>query len=240
MEKVMKEKLSINGYGSSSGGAFRKVTLNGNGKIQGDLECIDFQCNGNGKVHGDIQTEKLKVSGNAKINGHLTCTEEAIVDGRAVLQKDVITKQMTVSGSTNIGGKLKSERLTINGKISIDGNCDVEAFKVDGAFVIGGLLNADEVRIRLFGESRAKEIGGHSIKVEQKTHGFMKLLKSFFPISLKADLIEGDTIELEATEAKVVRGKDVVIGKDCHVDLVEYSGTFKKDSNASVKVNKKI
>ena len=36
--------------------------------------------------------------------------------------------------------------------------------------------------------------------------------------------IEGDQVELEYTQAKVVRGKYVRIGAGCEIDRVEYSG----------------
>lgn len=43
------EKLVINGSGSSKGGTFQSVEINGSGTVAGDVECDTFSFNGNGK-----------------------------------------------------------------------------------------------------------------------------------------------------------------------------------------------
>ncbi|WP_216828547.1 hypothetical protein [Alkalihalobacterium elongatum] len=71
--------------------------------------------------------------------------------------------------------------------------------------------------------SRINEFGGETIKVGSKSINVYK-----GPHRLEANIIEGDNIFLEHTTAKVVRGKNVVIGAHCQIDLVEYSTSFKK------------
>ena len=43
---------------------------------------------------------------------------------------------------------------------------------------------------------------------------------------LTAEVIEGDKVEIEYTQADVVRGNHIKIGPGCKVDLVEYKGEF--------------
>jgi len=57
---------------------------------------------------------------------------------------------------------------------------------------------------------------------------------------LSAGIIEGDDIFLEATQAKIVRGRHVVIGEGCSIELVEYKDSFRQQNNGSVKENRKI
>jgi hypothetical protein len=60
------------------------------------------------------------------------------------------------------------------------------------------------------------------------------------PEYLTADLIEGDNVTLDVTKAKVVRGKKVIIGKDCEIDLVEYRDEIKISEGAKIKEQRKI
>ena len=57
---------------------------------------------------------------------------------------------------------------------------------------------------------------------------------------LTADIIEGDLIYLENTNAKIVRGNNVTIGTGCKIELVEYKESFKKDEKSIVDKNNKI
>ena len=44
----------------------------------------------------------------------------------------------------------------------------------------------------------------------------------------------GDNIEVENTRAKVVRGKNIIVGKNCTIERIEYSGEFKVDEKSLV------
>jgi hypothetical protein len=57
---------------------------------------------------------------------------------------------------------------------------------------------------------------------------------------LEADLIEGNNISIEYTEVKTVRGNNILIGDNCRVDLVEYSGELGISPNAIVKNRVKV
>lgn len=60
------ENLIINGYGSSNGGEFHKVQLNGKGTVNGNVECDEFQCNGYGAVTGDLNSSNARISDQVK------------------------------------------------------------------------------------------------------------------------------------------------------------------------------
>ncbi|WP_258535545.1 polymer-forming cytoskeletal protein [Bacillus sp. 03113] len=228
------KNLMINGFGSSNGGEFYQVTINGKGTINGDLKCHDFGCNGTGLVNGDIKADKAKISGNVKVTGNVHHSE-LIVEGRASVTGDANTTNLRISGKASFGGSVMGEEVRVQGKVVTGGNLEAENFYVEGQFTVGGLLNADQIEIDLYGESKAKEIGGQTIKVKQKGNGFFDLFKSVFQARLESELIEGDYIEIVNTKAKIVRGNHVVIGKNCEIELVEYKEIFKQDKNSSVK-----
>ncbi|MBG9447756.1 polymer-forming cytoskeletal protein [Cytobacillus firmus] len=209
--------LIINGVGSVNGGTFNKVEINGKGTVNSDIECERFNCNGTGTIHGAVKAESLNINGSASIS------------------EAVHSQKLEVAGNSSIGGSVKSDEMVVNGKAKIAGDCEAEVFRAEGAFKIDGLLNAEKIDIKLFGESKAKEIGGRKIKVAQHRESLFKLIKSLYPLKLEAELIEGDDIELEGTSALVVRGKNVKIGKNCEIGLVEYSGEYECSPESVVK-----
>jgi len=57
---------------------------------------------------------------------------------------------------------------------------------------------------------------------------------------LIAGTIEGDSVRVEQTQAKTVRGTDVSIGEGCEIMLVEYKNSFKAAPGARIKESRKI
>lgn len=240
MSIVSNEDLSINGTGAYAGGKFRKVIINGSGKVNGDVECQTFECSGKGTLNGNLHTETIKISGHGKLNGSVQSTKSIQIDGSGSIEKGATINTMTINGFTKIGGPVKGNAITINGKCTIDGDCEVDRFKSEGNFTIKGLINADHIDIRAFGNCKAQEIGGQSIKIKFRHRGILKFLKKFMAFYVETNLIEGNSIEIEGTHAKVVRGENIVIGPDCEIDLVEYTGTLKNDKGSVVKEIKKL
>jgi cytoskeletal protein CcmA (bactofilin family) len=216
--------LKINGSGSSAGGNYNSVIINGNGKIEGDLECIYLKINGQGNVNGNVKADSVKVNGNNSIEGNLRA------------------EKVKINGTADINGNLSTEKAETYGSIRVDGDCNAEFFKIDGTFEIEGLLNAGELELSLYGPSKAHEIGGEKITVKRKGKydflGLRYLIGS--NKELTAESIEGDEIYLENTQAKVVRGNNVELGPNCNIELVEYKNSFKQDESAEVATQRKI
>nr|WP_304217920.1 polymer-forming cytoskeletal protein [Fredinandcohnia onubensis] len=235
-----KGNLVINGMGSSGGGSFNKVLINGKGNVQGDVDCNDFSINGTGSVTGNIKGEHGKINGSGVIEGSIEF-DRFTIDGTGSIRGNVKVNKMTISGKGKIGGSLRGEEIKIRGNATIEEDCEAEEFKGEGGFAIGGLLNADIIDISIAGECRAKEIGGQTIKVKKGIFRFLNnLFKSVYPVSLKTEIIEADEIEIEYTTAKMVRGKNINIGPNCEIDVVEYTGTFSQDPSAKVKEARKM
>ncbi|MEH7235721.1 polymer-forming cytoskeletal protein [Bacillus sp. JJ1562] len=232
--------LIINGMGSSGGGSFNKVLINGKGNVHGDVECNDFTINGTGTVTGNIKGNEGKISGSGSIEGSIEFDRFSI-EGTGGIRDDAKVNKMKISGKGKIGGSLKGEEIRIRGKATIEQDCEAEEFKGEGGFAIGGLLNSDVIDISIAGECRAKEIGGRTIKVKKGIFSFLNnLFKSVYPVSLTTEIIEADEIEIEYTNAKMVRGNNVIIGPNCEIEVVEYKGTFSQDPSAKVREAIKI
>ncbi|MEH7480077.1 cytoplasmic protein [Neobacillus drentensis] len=239
MDTKSRGDLVINGFGASNGGQFRVVTLNGRGTVNNDLECVELDCNGSGIVNGNVISEKTKVNGHARFRGNIE-SQIISIDGSARIDKNLSAEKLKVSGKATVGGRVKCEEIKIQGAFTVSEDCEAEIFKAESQFTIGGLLNADQVDIKMFGECKAKEIGGQTITVKAKGSLVGNLLKTFFKPQLETELIEGDKIELENTIAKVVRGNQVWIGPNCQIGLVEYTEEFSMDKKAIVTDNRKV
>ena len=225
MEKQAKNDLRINGVGSSAGGRFDSVQINGKGEINGDVECNDLQINGLSTIDGNITAETFKVSGKSEIKG------------------DVKSETVTIDGKIDIAGGVRATRVENRGMLAVDKEVSAETFDSHGGFKIGGLLNADKIQIFIYAPCSASEIGGEKIDIRTGgTSGLREFLGSFFsgwPLKtvLSTETIEGDDIYLENTTAKVVRGSNIRIGPGCQIDVVEYKNTFEKENDSGIRVD---
>ncbi|KHD86799.1 hypothetical protein NG54_01725 [Heyndrickxia ginsengihumi] len=238
MERVKKGHLVINGIGSSNGGSFEDVLVNGVGTINGNIECEHMESSGKGHFKGNIVSESIKVNGTASFGGAIS-GEKIDIEGSVKIKKNVQVHLLKVSGNSTFGESVRGESINIEGRISITENCDAEQFHARGPIKIGGELNGESILIEPYGNCSIGEIGGQSISVKQSAR-LSHWLKPFFTNTLSVNSIEGDEIELESTIAKMVRGKNIKIGKKCEIDLVEYSDTFEVDNDADVKEYRKV
>lgn len=217
--------LRINGLGSSSGGKFNFVQINGKGDINGDLECRELQVNGLAHIDGNIKADTIRVSGKSDFHG------------------DVSGMHMIIDGMTDIGGAVKVETVENRGVLKVAKDCGSEVFSSQGGFTVGGLLNAGKIDISVYAQCKAREIGGEDIEVRiGGGPSIRKFIGSLFPglplnPVLTTDTIEGDNLYLENTTAKIVRGQNVKIGTGCQIDIVEYKGSYYRDPVASIRVN---
>ncbi|MCA1066236.1 polymer-forming cytoskeletal protein [Rossellomorea sp. AcN35-11] len=258
VEKKELHDLKISGSGTSAGGQFDSVKISGSGKITGNLDCHELKISGSGTILGDVNAGLIKTSGSSTIEGDTKAetittsgsskyegsvmTAEMNISGSSKVAGDLICKAFKVSGSCKVGGKIQGGSLKASGSLRADMDCEVETFSSSGSVHIEGLLNSDHIKIEINHESSIKEIGGESITVRhQGSTGIIKQVVNFFLQKedyLFSDLIEGDEVYLENTKAKLVRGKHVVIGDNCHINTVEYSGTM--DVKADSRIGESI
>lgn len=225
--------LTINGFGSSNGGIFSNVYINGKGTLNGDIQCQYFECNGAGTVNGNIMSRSLEVKGTGKVMGDVESINLKI-EGNGSISGNALSENMVVSGLLSVGGNVKGDEIKLQGKLSVGGDCECESFHADGKFSIGGLLSAEHINIYTFGDCKVKEMGGREINVKQQKSMVMSLLKKVKSFKFEAVVIEGDEIRLENTKAHIVRGNNVTIGENCEIDLVEYKGNFEIEKNGYV------
>jgi cytoskeletal protein CcmA (bactofilin family) len=219
--------LKIYGQGSSAGGKYNKVSIMGEGKIAGDVDCLNIKIYGEGEILGN-----LKVNDGIDVKGH------------ANIKGDLEGEKLKIQGDVQVYGA-SVEKAEIMGNITTKNDFNAEKFKLEGGFNIGSLLNADEIEISLYWPCKAREIGGSKIKVKKDSKlSFLGLKNMIKPNEcskeLIADIIEGDNLYLEYTKARVVRGNNIELGPGCEIELVEYKNDFKQDEKTKVTTYKEI
>jgi cytoskeletal protein CcmA (bactofilin family) len=223
-----------------SGRLYDKVSVNGDLSVRGDLDCNRLVVNGSFSDEGTLKTKTGSINGDAVIKGGLEATQMSI-NGQLDIDGDANIREVKIRGTLRSDGSMISDKIDLLGNINVRHDCNSETFTSKGVFVIGGLLNASNIDINLFGKCQVKEIGGETIKIKRmQKELFNRVLKYIVPEfdfegRLMTDTIEGDDIYIEYTSAKIVRGNNVTIGRGCDIGLVEYNNSFEHDKSSQIK-----
>ncbi|GAF10308.1 polymer-forming cytoskeletal protein [Paenibacillus pini] len=184
---------------------------------------------------GALQSEAVTASGTLSINGAVHA-DRILVDGMATMKDAVVCKDsLEVNGRVSIEKNLSADKVKVDGSLKTRGDVQCETLSVHGGFNIEGLLNAGQVDIKLNFPCRAHEIGVERITVKRtKKFRVLEQLTGTFAARLKVNVIEGDFIELEYTDADTVRGNEVRIGPGCQIRLVEYKHEMIQHPDAKI------
>lgn len=200
--------LVVNGVSDASGGSYGRVHIEGVGRVKNSLITKVFKGNGNIHVKGDLTAGEIECNGTMNVRGNLRFDT------------------LKADGMFEVKGGIRGESLNLNGLIKVQGDCEVEDFKGEGGFTINGFLSAGHMNYKLHGSGKARDIGVESIIIRQANKGvWSKLWSGIFPRfkpELLSGTIEGDHIDLEYTQADIIRGNTVIIGPGCSIGLVEY------------------
>ncbi len=240
--------LRVNGNTAMPGGEYGLVTISGNGSVTSDLRCAALTCGGNGSVQGacsvrgglrlsgnhrfdgDLRAADGSISGKANVDGALEITNTLRTNGVLTIQRELLAGSLEQEGVTELGGVLRVNRARIIGVLRCQ-EVEAESFYSRGMLEIAGLLNAERIDIEVNNENRVGSIGGSFVQVRK---GKRPQLLRKEPQRLKVQTIEADEVLLELTQAGTVRGRNVVIGKDCIIGRVEYTGVLTVDPSARV------
>ena len=246
MGKSMMRNLTIAGTGSSSGGSFNNVSISGEGKVDGNVECNSFKVMGTFQMRGNLKATTGKLMGTAAFKGNLN-SDVFEVAGTADIAGSAVIKELKIQGVFDTEGNLSSDIIKLYGQLKVQGDCNTEGFISKGPFKIGGLLNVGNEELELHSKCEAREIGGEKIHIKRGTDLLLKRIVKFFYMPadfykghLTTECIEGDDIYLEYTKAGVVRGNNVKVGPGCEIGLVEYKEEFGNIGDSLVKESRKV
>lgn len=242
-----RKSVSVSGAGVIAGGSYSRVSISGAGKINGDVYAENLTMSGAGRVSGHCEVVLLTVSGTGKFE-KAVLADEMKVSGVANVQGPVKIKELKCSGTFKAAENISSEYIKVTGMLHVGGDVEAEIFRASGGFDIRGLLSADRIEIHPGGRCRAQEIGGAKIDIRRYgsrdraglLDSLLRALSSSWGGDVEAALIEGDEIYLENTRADVVRGKQIQIGPNCKIGLIEYSESLQVHDDSEVGKQTKI
>lgn len=235
MEHKNLHSINIEGLGTHSGGEFDRVTISGHGKITSDLKCQTLDVSGISTLQGDVEGESVRASGMGKFLKNIKASELDI-SGKVDVDGDIEVSTLYASGMFKAKQCLKTIQANITGMLSVEGDMVGEDITCDGSIQCKGFLNCESLEINIRCASKFNEVGATKVNISTQTNGFTGVIGRLFPINNKviAQVIEGDEIDIESCEVKVLRGRDIKIGPKCKVGIVEYSGTLEVDPNAQI------
>jgi cytoskeletal protein CcmA (bactofilin family) len=187
--EAIRRDLKVIGKTTSVGGQFRQIKVTGECEFSGDVDCKKLTSTGEVLINGDLRTDELKLTGECEVKGSL--------DAHAVRGR----------GELKVSSGIRVENIKFTGNIEAGGDCEAGSIEISGGFNIGGLLSADALEIKLYGQCRARELGGGTLRIKRsRASVLLNLIKMKNSAILNAELVEGDSIELEHTVAGIVRG----------------------------------
>lgn len=228
--------VRISGSGTAGGGVYEEIAISGSGKVTGDAEARSVHVSGSAHFEGSLKADSFRGSGSFGIAGDVE-VKDFKCSGAGSLGGNVKANKLATSGSVKIEGDAKVVSAHISGFVKIGGDFEGEHVHSSGVINVGGLLSADTVEMALGGNCRVREIGGERITVSSagsRGAGLFSFGWLCKPGSLTAEVIEGDDVHLEATTAKVVRGRRVKIGRGCRIERVEYGESLQLDPDVRV------
>ena len=235
MDPQKTKSIKISGKGGIAGGVYDEVAVSGSGRVGGDLEAATIVIAGSCMIEGAVKAGAFAASG-AFVVGRDLKAKTLRGSGTGEVGGDVRTETLKVSGRLNAGGTVKAREATISGFAECGGNLEADQLRLSGAFDVGGSVIGQRIEIALSGRSQASEIIAPEIVVRRASWRWRLLNFGWRRSSalLTAETIEGDHVHLEATRAGTVRGRQVTIGPDCRIEVVEYSESLHMDPQADV------
>ncbi len=195
------------------------VEIDGTAKFRGDVAADSLSSDGTTKIGGDASIDHLHVDGTTKVSGNLD-SHDVESDGTMAVTGRLIAADVRFDGTGKIHGLTDVTELSVEGTGKFD-DINAEVLTVAGGFRATDVA-AKTFDLALDGDSSADSVRATDVRVRRRESGSSlgtKLLNRddpFFTVSV----VDGETVELDATRAKTVAGEHVTLGPDTRVETV--------------------
>ncbi|WP_151733058.1 hypothetical protein [Paenibacillus tengchongensis] len=178
-------------------------------KVMGSLICRE-----------DIRASFIHVFGHLKANG-MVATARLKVSGDCSIAKACHAESIENLGSLRLHS-LQARHVHSSGYLSAAGPMRVATFAAKGAVKLQSLEAADSIEIVLGNTSTAERL---------TSSGWVHIRRSFPKLGfhmgsfrrLACGLIQGASLRLEYTSARLVCGTDIAVGPGCDIGEIRYS-----------------
>ncbi|GIN23326.1 hypothetical protein [Siminovitchia fordii] len=176
-------------------------------KISTTYELLKIR--GSVAFHQDIHTNKIST------HGHSSFQHDVVADvlknsGSCVLKNNCDIKEIVNTGNIKIK-KGQTTKINSSGKLTVE-----EIIQSENVDLIG-IVQAKEIKtkkfqLKLSGESVIERLIADEAYVEKEKVTFSLLRKKLF-----CKYIKGGSLQISYTDAEIVEGDTVVIGKNCNI-----------------------
>lgn len=220
--------IKVIGNGVITNGEYEKVSILGEATALEQFKCNYLKIVGNCTLRDKIISNKVKILGELICENEVTIDSQLDILGKLEALEDCKVNEIKVLGEARFESNMFFEKIEVLGEMKVLKDCEGNSFNSRGKLEIDGLLSAENIVINPNGISTLNEIGGSKIIIKKKG------LFSFGESIVISNVIEGDYIELENTQCKIVRGHDITILGNCRIDKIEYTGTLTIDKSSIV------
>ncbi|WP_163582059.1 hypothetical protein [Gracilibacillus saliphilus] len=184
----------------------------------------------------------LKLRGSVTLHQDIHL-KEISTHGYSVFHSDVLVNSLHNAGSCAIRGKCSAMKLHNVGNVTLysaqiayinsSGKLSVNELRTDKLEAIGMIqgteINAKQLHLRLSSESNVERLVTEEVQIDKHGMSF-----SLFKKRLLCRYIIGKKLHLSYTQADVVEGETVNIGKHCKINTLYYLESYTISPKATV------
>lgn len=208
----MMRDTKLEGIGSISGGEYNKVSIEGIGKVKGNIICQELTVQGIYKGNGSVQTEKFSCEGMARIF------------------KNVKAQEIRIEGMLKVrGAKLEASKISCEGILTSTGEISADEIGVEGICSVAKMYG-EFIKVHTINMN-------HKIQISK---GVRALIAPYIGRTLSQerciiDVIECTHLEADYLEAKVIKAHTIKLGAGCKVDRIECDGLLEYDESCEIR-----
>lgn len=213
--------IKIEGIGSVYGGPMESISIQGIGKVKGDMEAVSFQSEGISKATGRVRAETIHNEGICRCKG------------------DVLAKTLRNEGVLKVRGKVETGEFISDGTLFIKQSISTDIFRcIFHHYSYIKEIFGDTVEILRNDPHNPGNNG-------KQFHAPAWAAKLFLGIHIQENAFVSETIECTKLQAdhlvaRTVRAQEVALGPGCRVETVEYSRSFSAHESAVVEQVRQI
>ncbi|MDE5977333.1 MAG: hypothetical protein K2G70_02550 [Turicibacter sp.] len=244
-QKVQVNRMKVSGKSTHDGELIiEDCQISGTLKTKSQIQCLNSL-----RVSGFLKSTKNIMMSQGKVSGHLKTSglikgKELQVTGMCYSDELKVT-YASISGIVTVKKLIVDHELDVSGALNVNQLIEAEQLKVSGRLKCTGLINAETIKLEAKSGSTFEEIGASSIKIMKHRSSFISetVISMFGKVAeglginqkISGRQIEADEIYVEYATIKKIRGHHVVIGPECMIEEVEYTGSLVVDENSIVK-----
>lgn len=185
------------------------LKIRGSVAFHQDIRTKEILTHGHSSFHYDVVADVLKTSGSCVFKKHFDI-KEIVNTGNLKIKTG---QTMKISGS----GKLTVEDILRSKKVDLTG------------IVRAKELYTSQFQLKLSGESFIERLIADEAYIEKE-----KITISLLRKKLICNYIKGRRLQISYTDAEIVEGDTVIIGKNCNIQTLYYKENYTISPNAKV------